>query len=921
MVNAGTYIFNGNALVGGDQVAANSNLPTTNVALIAPPLVNITLSNANIVVGNSTTLNGTAAVASPSIARSNNTNFPIPDGPAGCGTPGTNVNSTISITAPGVPANAIERVTVNITHTFTDDVRLTLIAPDGSSIVLINGCDVGGSNFTGTSFVASGAPSVLTGLGPLNGDWLPEDPFSSLTGTANGTWTLRVNDVFSIGTGTLLNWSIQIPNALNSASWTCPSCPSGFPVNFTTPPVVSVAYPNNPITYTAGIYTVTLTATDRQGCVNSRDTTFFFFDENRWLGVNDGPNNWNDPDNTYPPKINSAISTGSLQMQNGAEVQIASGGTLNLAANLSSTFGTTNGAGALVFNGPAGQTITGNHYASNVTVNKTTGTMAVNGSLNVSGTLTMANATSDITVGVGGNLVLTSNASGTGRIGVVPAGATITGEVTQQRWIPWPGPGVTGQWFFLGSPITNKDFRDFADNFTTYGPASAYGSQGAPIQVLGPQHSTILAYQESLSNDSTDEAQRDGWRAPSGLITNGQGYRVWIERSSVNASNTFDNKGFVKTGLATFPNLTRNVFGACSPAAYNCNLALTGWNLVANPYPSAIDWDAASGWTKPANMQNAAYRYFGGGSGGFGMAGYGAYISGLGWSGASPAPADPSIIPSSQGFFVRLTSGSSGVLSATEAVKVATPQGQFTRSNVVLSNVLKIALEKPIMQGDYAYNGVVRFMPEASDDLDPLYDYGNMGGSGFFFSFPVGGDQLMVNSLADLNEQKIVPMNTHFRGSNGAYLFNFSEMSSFPTGVEIYLKDKFANTLTDVIANPVYNFEVNASNSSIIDRFELIFNPSAVTGVKNLMGGAFFGVRPNPAAGNGKVTLAVSGVKDEVAQISIVDMVGKVVYVGKMNLKTEFLNEESVELGLPSGVYTVNFTSRSKSFKEKLIVR
>ena len=33
-----------------------------------------------------------------------------------------------------------------------------------------------------------------------------------------------------------------------------------------------------------------------------------------------------------------------------------------------------------------------------------------------------------------------------------------------------------------------------------------------------------------------------------------------------------------------------------------------GFNLVGNPYPSAIDWDAASGWTK-TNIDNAVY-YF-----------------------------------------------------------------------------------------------------------------------------------------------------------------------------------------------------------------------------------------------------------------------------------------------------------------------
>lgn len=225
------------------------------------------------------------------------------------------------------------------------------------------------------------------------------------------------------------------------------------------------------------------------------------------------------------------------------------------------------------------------------------------------------------------------------------------------------------------------------------------------------------------------------------------------------------------------------------------------------------------------------------------------------------------------------------------------------------------------MNGDYFYNGVVRFMSEATNEFDPLYDYGNMGGSGFFFSFPVSGDQLMVNSLASLTEQITVPMNTYFRGSAGTYQFNFSELGSFPAGVEIFLRDNFTNMVTSIMTNPSVTFEVNSSNMGMTDRFELIFNPSAVTGIRSVIDGVFFGIRPNPAAGNGKVTFAVSGVEDESAAITVVDMVGKVVFRSSMKLTSELLNEQTVDLGLPSGVYTVNFASRTKSFKEKLIVR
>ncbi len=39
--------------------------------------------------------------------------------------------------------------------------------------------------------------------------------------------------------------------------------------------------------------------------------------------------------------------------------------------------------------------------------------------------------------------------------------------------------------------------------------------------------------------------------------------------------------------------------GSVTVTLYNHNYTYTkGMNLVGNPYPSAIDWNAASGWTR-----------------------------------------------------------------------------------------------------------------------------------------------------------------------------------------------------------------------------------------------------------------------------------------------------------------------------------
>jgi hypothetical protein len=465
----------------------------------------------------------------------------------------------------------------------------------------------------------------------------------------------------------------------------------------------------------------------------------------------------------------------------------------------------------------------------------------------------------------------------------------------------------------LSSPIIGKNFTDWVDDFKVYGPSSAYGSQGGGIISIGAQHSTILGYDEVKNNDSADVAQTNGWRAPNGNIANGGGYRVFVDKYSTGGTSLFDNVGVVKTGLVNFPLLSRTVKTACSPEAFNCDLSRTGWNLLGNPYPSSIDWEAASGWSKPGNLQAGFWRYNE-------TLGYGAFVSGLGWQGSNPAPSNPSVIPSSQGFFVRLATGTSGTMTATENVKVAT-SSSYLRTSTSTTSKLKISLNKPELNGSYFYTGVVRFMDEASDGFDPLLDFSNLASQNFFFSFPVDNSQLMVNSMGALNEQKIVPLTTNFMGSSGNYSFTFSDLSTFQPGVEIYLRDKYFNTIQNVVENAEIAFEVNSSTMSMSDRFELVFNPVAVTGVKGLGQGQFFGIHPNPSNGNSRVTLAVSGVSDEEAVVTVVDMVGKVVFSGNMNLSGSNLNEKEFDFALPSGVYTVRFNSRRNSFMEKMVIR
>ena len=91
------------------------------------------------------------------------------------------------ITVSGVSGNAPSNleVTVSIDHTYVGDLRVDLVAPDGSLYNLRNRSGGSANDIDATYSVNASSE------------------------TANGTWKLRVNDAYSQDTGKIDLWSLQ----------------------------------------------------------------------------------------------------------------------------------------------------------------------------------------------------------------------------------------------------------------------------------------------------------------------------------------------------------------------------------------------------------------------------------------------------------------------------------------------------------------------------------------------------------------------------------------------------------------------------------------------------------------------------------------------------------------------------------------
>ena len=131
----------------------------------------------------------------------------------------TTVTNSITVPALGGATIADLNVYVNIAHTYSADLRLTLQGPSGTQVALINSGLCGSSDnivveFNQQAVNAIGAVCPMTNIFAI-----PSAALSGFNGQQmQGTWTLRVQDVATDDVGVLNSWCLipvlDYPNVL-----------------------------------------------------------------------------------------------------------------------------------------------------------------------------------------------------------------------------------------------------------------------------------------------------------------------------------------------------------------------------------------------------------------------------------------------------------------------------------------------------------------------------------------------------------------------------------------------------------------------------------------------------------------------------------------------------------------------------------
>ncbi|GAB4325213.1 MAG: hypothetical protein Kow00127_17940 [Bacteroidales bacterium] len=443
----------------------------------------------------------------------------------------------------------------------------------------------------------------------------------------------------------------------------------------------------------------------------------------------------------------------------------------------------------------------------NVLINQNT--LAKDITISTTGALTVENS---YTLNVSGHFAIESDATGTGSF-INNGGFTSANSVMERYY-------SGGEWHLISSPVTNALSGMFTGLYLQQHDeaTNAYSDIVATNVVLNP----MQGY--ALYNSSSDIAAFQGT----------------FNDNSIGSSN----------------NLSRSGAGSLN----------YGWNLVGNPYPSSIYWDASTGWTK-TNVDDAIYLHVNAST-------WATYIAGVGTNGGSP------YIAPGQGFFVSVTDNGGpypeyGTLMMNDDVRSHYNSTFFKNS---VANMVRLQ----VSGNGYSDETVVRFTSEATTQFDSQWDahklFGYQSEAPQIWSV-MDGDY----SINALPEPQPVVIGVKAEEA-GWFTITATEINDID---QLWLVDNLTGTVTN-LKEESYSFDYEPG---VMDqRFELFFNP--LTAVSE-------SVLPEPEIRSidGGVKIIVPGIPR--GEWEVYSITGQIVQSGHIE------KSATVVTGLENGVYLV----------------
>jgi hypothetical protein len=465
-------------------------------------------------------------------------------------------------------------------------------------------------------------------------------------------------------------------------------------------------------------------------------------------------------------------------------------------------------------------------------------TIASSSQLTVSGTLTNA---------VPSGLIINSDASGTGSLihssDFVPA--------TVNRYLP----GSSWAWHLIASPVSQ-------------------GIEGSDLVPSGSGYD-LFCYDEPSNTwvNYKNTSVEPSWNTINGSeFIPGRGYMTAYE--TANPTKRFT--GLLNNGTISF-DLTKSGINT-----YN------GYNLAGNPYPSSIDWKAASGWTRSdLALNSGGYDYYIYNS----TAGnYGTFNS----AGSSGTNGATQYIAQGQAFFVKAST--IGSMSMTNSVRVH-QNPSFLKESNEMERLIRLKITS--LATNYSDESILEFGHDSYGGSEKMTGFTEKAPS---LMLPFEGSDYAIRFMQNSDDEHLVPLR-FIAGENGSYTLHSELDAAFFRMAQ----------LEDVMTGQIYDLktqsdiQLSATKDDPSDRFVLHLG---LMGLEEHTNNELFtayingnDLKINNLIGDGKV--------------SVFDLQGRLVAGMEMSSKGYF----SLSLNQPSGLYIVHLQNETMSTSLKVVVK
>ena len=303
-----------------------------------------------------------------------------------------------------------------------------------------------------------------------------------------------------------------------------------------------------------------------------------------------------------------------------------------------------------------------------------------------------------------------------------------------------------------------------------------------------------------------------------------------------------------------------------------------GWNLLGNPFSSALLWNTAN-W----NLSN---------------------VNGTAkiWNESSASYTDISaggVIPAMQGFMVQATAADASLtIPLSDRTHSSTAWYKDEEAN-------KIKLTVYDTEGNTAQESIVKVAEGSTTGFDTQYDSHFLKGYAPQFYSVVGDEHYSTNTIPQLTALSTIPFD-FIKNSSSSYYIKAEGINSITTGEQVYLTDFKTNQTQLLNDNPVYYF--TAEDGDVAQRFELHFSALGIDNNKTVQQYNVYAVNS---------TIEINSDKPVNATVRVYNIAGQLLNT------TQLTNQSNTSINMNSfaGVAVVSIVSDKAVYNKKIIIK